>query len=48
MGGDAARHGPDRPPGIAEIVVKFDEGEEVITPKTNEIFDSYDLNEAAR
>jgi hypothetical protein len=36
------------PRGIEEIVVEFDEGEEVLTPKTNERFDSYDLNEAAR
>jgi hypothetical protein len=36
------------PRAIAEIVVEFDDGEEVITPKTHEIFDSYDLNEAAR
>ncbi|HJQ30500.1 MAG TPA: hypothetical protein VJ827_14265, partial [Rubrobacter sp.] len=34
--------------GIAEIVVEFDEGEEVLTPRTNERFGSYDLNEAAR
>jgi hypothetical protein len=33
---------------IAEIVVEFDEGEEVITPKTEERFGSYDLNKAAR
>jgi hypothetical protein len=31
-----------------QIVVEFDEGEEVIMPKTHETFDSYDLNEAAR
>ena len=36
------------PRDIVEIVVEFDEGEEVLTPKTNERFDSYDLNEAAR
>lgn len=36
------------PRAIVEIVVEFDEGEEVLTPKTNERFDSYDLNEAAR
>ena len=36
------------PRGIAEITVEFDEGEEVLTPKSNEHFGSYDLNEAAR
>jgi hypothetical protein len=37
------------PGGIVEIVVEFDEGgEEVLTPKINERFGSYDLNEAAR
>jgi hypothetical protein len=36
------------PRGIEEIVVEFDEGEEVITPKLGERFGSYDLNEAAR
>jgi hypothetical protein len=36
------------PRGIVEIVVEFDEGEEVLTPKLNERFGSYDLNEAAR
>jgi hypothetical protein len=36
------------PRGIAEIVVEFDEGEEIITPKTKERFGSYELNEAAR
>jgi hypothetical protein len=36
------------PRGIQEIVVVFDEGEEVLTPKINEHFGSYDLNEAAR
>ncbi len=36
------------PRNIVEIVVEFDEGEEALTPKTNERFDSYDLNEAAR
>ena len=36
------------PRAIVEIVVEFDEGEEVITPKRNERFGSYDLNEAAR
>jgi len=35
------------PRGIEEIVVEFDEGEEVLTPKINERFGSYDLNEAA-
>jgi hypothetical protein len=34
--------------GISEIVVQFDEGEEIITPKTHHVFGSYDLNEAAR
>jgi hypothetical protein len=36
------------PRGISEIVVQFDEGEEMITPKTHHVFGSYDLNEAAR
>jgi hypothetical protein len=36
------------PRAIFEIVVEFDEGEEVLTPKLDERFDSYDLNEAAR
>ncbi len=36
------------PHGVVEIVVEFDEGEEVLTPKLNERFGSYDLNEAAR
>jgi hypothetical protein len=36
------------PRGIEEIVVEFGEGEEVLTPKINERFGSYDLNEAAR
>jgi len=36
------------PHGIVEITVEFDEGEEVLTPKINERFGSYDLNEAAR
>jgi hypothetical protein len=36
------------PRAIVEIVVEFDEGEEVITPKLDERFGSYDLNEAAR
>ena len=36
------------PRGIVEIVVEFSEGEEVLTPKLNERFGSYDLNEAAR
>jgi len=36
------------PRGIVEIVVEFDEDEEVLTPKLNERFGSYDLNEAAR
>ena len=34
--------------GIVEITVEFDEGKEVLTPKLNERFGSYDLNEAAR
>ena len=33
---------------ISEIVVHFDEGEEIITPKTHHVLGSYDLNEAAR
>ncbi len=36
------------PHGITEIVVEFDEGEEVLTPKSDKRFNSYDLNEAAR
>lgn len=36
------------PHGIKEIVVEFDEGEEVLTPRINERFGSYDLYEAAR
>jgi hypothetical protein len=36
------------PHAIVEITVVFDEGEEVLTPKINERFGSYDLNEAAR
>jgi polygalacturonase len=36
------------PRALAEVVVEFDEGEEVITPKTGNRFGSYDLNEAAR
>jgi len=36
------------PRGIQEIVVVFDEAEEVLTPKINECFGSYDPNEAAR
>jgi hypothetical protein len=36
------------PRGVVEITVEFDGGEEVLTPKTNESFGSYDLNEAAR
>ncbi len=35
------------PGGIVEIIVEFDEGEEVLTPKLNELFGSYDLHEAA-
>ena len=34
--------------GISEIVVQFDEGEEIITHQTHHVFGSYDLNEAAR
>ena len=34
--------------GISEIVVQFDESEEIITPKTHHVLGSYDLNEAAR
>ena len=33
---------------IVEITVVFDEGEDVLTPKINERFGPYDLNEAAR
>jgi hypothetical protein len=36
------------PRDIVEITVEFDEEEEILTPKTNERFDSYALNEAAR
>ena len=36
------------PRGLVEIVVEFDEGEEVLTPRINARFGSYDLNEAAR
>jgi hypothetical protein len=36
------------PRGIKEIIVELDEGEEVLRPKTNERFGSYELNEAAR
>lgn len=35
------------PRGIVEIVVEFDEGEEVLTSRLNERFGSYDLYEAA-
>jgi hypothetical protein len=42
---DADRIDPRR---IVEITEEFDEGEEVLTPKINERFSSYDLNEAAR
>jgi hypothetical protein len=34
--------------GIEEIIVEFDEGEDDLTPKINERFGSYDLNEGAR
>jgi hypothetical protein len=33
--------------GIVEIAMEFDEGEEVIAPKMDEVFCSYDLHEAA-
>ncbi len=33
--------------GVEQMVVKFDEGEEVLTPRFNEVFGSYDLYEAA-
>ena len=36
------------PHALVGITVEFDEGEEVLTPKINERFGSYDLNEAAR
>jgi hypothetical protein len=36
------------PHAIVKMTVEFDEGEEVLTPKINERFGSYDLNEAAR
>jgi hypothetical protein len=36
------------PHGIVEITVDFHEGDEVLTPKINERFGSYDLNKAAR
>jgi hypothetical protein len=36
------------PRDIVEITVEYEEGEEVLTRKANERFDSYDLNEAAR
>lgn len=35
------------PRSIKEIVVEFDEGEEVLTPRLNDRFGSYDLYEAA-
>ena len=35
------------PHGIVEIVMDFDEGQEVIAPKMDEVFGSYDLYEAA-
>lgn len=35
------------PHGITEIVVEFDEGEEVLVPRLDERFGSYDLYEAA-
>jgi hypothetical protein len=33
------------PHGIVEIVMEFDEGQEVIAPKMDEVFCSYDLHE---
>lgn len=36
------------PRSIVEITVEFDEGEELLTPRFNDRFGSYDLNEAAR
>ncbi len=35
------------PDGIVEIIVEFDEWEEVLTPRLNEPFGSYDLHEVA-
>lgn len=35
------------PRGIEEVAVEFDEGEEILTSRLNEIFHSYDLYEAA-
>jgi hypothetical protein len=35
------------PDGIEEIGVEFEEGEEILTPRLNERFGSYDLHEAA-
>jgi hypothetical protein len=35
------------PHGIVQIVMEFDEGEEFIAPKMDEVFCSYDLHEAA-
>ncbi len=35
--------GTDAAHGIEEIVVQFDESEEVLTPRLNERFGSYDL-----
>lgn len=32
--------------GIEKIVVEFDEGKEILTPRENECFGSYDLYEA--
>ncbi|MEW6636236.1 MAG: hypothetical protein AB1425_05420 [Actinomycetota bacterium] len=39
--------GAVNPRGIREIVVEFDEGEEVLTPRVNDRFGAYDLHEAA-
>lgn len=36
------------PRDVVEIVVEFDEGQEILTPRINERFGSYDLYEAAR
>lgn len=35
------------PHGIVEIVMEFDEGEQAIASKTDEVFCAYDLHEAA-
>lgn len=36
------------PRGMVETSVEFDEGEEILTPKNDGRFGSYDINEAAR